>query len=208
MKNLSLLMTIAIIVIAMSSFAQETDTFTDSRDGKIYKIVKIGTQIWMAENLAYRVRSGCWVYDNKQNNVTTYGYLYNWETAKKVCPSGWHLPSKAEWTTQIDYLGGLSIAETKMKSTSGWEENCNGTNESGFAGFPGGCRDDNKAFDEIGQIGYWWSSTELKISEVPSDWRGVIGDQNAWYRSLHSVGLSLWGNIDRHSGFSVRCLRD
>ena len=78
------------------------DIFTDSRDKHVYKWVKIGTQTWMAENLAYKADRGCWAYNNKKSNVKTYGYLYNWETAKKVCPSGWHLPTDTEWTTMIN----------------------------------------------------------------------------------------------------------
>ncbi|MCX6239245.1 MAG: hypothetical protein NTY07_17080 [Bacteroidia bacterium] len=99
MKNKSLLMTIAILIIAISSAAQKTSTFTDTRDGKTYKTVKIGTQTWMAENLAYKAESECWAYNNDTSNVKTYGYLYEWGVAKNVCPSGWHLPSSDDTST-------------------------------------------------------------------------------------------------------------
>ena len=80
-------------------------TFTDSRDGNTYKWIEIGNQIWMAENLNFHANSGCWVYDNNPENADTYGRLYNWETARNVCPDGWHLPSDNEWKELEVYLG-------------------------------------------------------------------------------------------------------
>jgi len=199
MKNKSRLMILAILVIAMSSVAQVTGSFTDSRDGKMYKTVKIGSQTWMAENLAYKASSGCWAYDNNPSNVKTYGYLYNWETAKKICPSGWHLSTDAEWTTLTSYLGSGSVAGGKLKETGNthWQSpNKGATNETGFTALAGGDRYVNGAFDFIGHYGYWWSSTECGI-------------EDAWYRGM-SYNYSDVGRSDgsKTSGFSVRCIRD
>jgi hypothetical protein len=73
--------------------------FTDQRDGKVYQIVTIGNQEWMAENLVYSPTSGnYWAYDNNRENIAICGYLYDWQTAQNVCPAGWHLPSNEEWT--------------------------------------------------------------------------------------------------------------
>jgi len=94
----------------------KTGTFTDARDNHAYKWVRIGDQVWMAENLAYKPSSGnYWAYNNDQNNIAIYGYLYDWKTACNVCPSGWHLPSDAEWTKLRDYLGGYETAGGKLK---------------------------------------------------------------------------------------------
>jgi uncharacterized protein (TIGR02145 family) len=105
MKTKSLLITFAILIIALNSLAQLSGTITDSRDNKVYKTIKIGTQTWMAENLAYQASDGGWMYKDQSN--LAYGYLYTWETAKNSCPLGWHLPSKAEWEILATYLGGI-----------------------------------------------------------------------------------------------------
>ena len=94
---------------------KETGTFVDSRDGKTYKTTKIGTQWWMAENLAYNVGDGCWAYNNDESNVATYGRLYIWEAAQAACPSGWHLPSENEWK-QLEMAIGMSQSETDKRS--------------------------------------------------------------------------------------------
>ena len=91
---------------------KEENIIVDSRDGKEYKTVKIGEQVWMAENLAYKPSSGnYWAYDNDYTNVVKYGYLYDLEIAKEVCPTGWHLPSDNEWSVLIEYLGGGDILQ-------------------------------------------------------------------------------------------------
>lgn len=196
MKNKSLLTIMAVLIIALNSVAQETGTFTDSRDGKTYKTVVIGTQTWMAENLAYKESSGCWAYENSQDNVKTYGYLYNWETAKKVCPSGWHLPSDSEWTTMTDFLGGMDNAGGKLKSITGWDKpNKRASNKSGFTALPGGTRGSYGKFSSLGSYGGWWSSTEE--------------NDEVWSRHMTYIDRSVSKSIDqKNSGFSVRCVKD
>ncbi|OQY03821.1 MAG: hypothetical protein B6I20_04280 [Bacteroidetes bacterium 4572_117] len=116
---------------------------TDSRDGKQYKTVEIGNQVWMAENLAYKASSGCWAYDNDQSNVTKYGYLYNWQTAKTVCPTGWHLPTKSEFETLLNNYGNGNDNEED------WKANYTALipgGESGFSASFGGWRYGNGKF--------------------------------------------------------------
>jgi len=119
-----------------TSYAERdiTGTFVDSRDGKTYKTVKIGTQTWMAENLNYSA-SGSKYYKNYAENSDIYGRLYNWSQALEACPVGWHLPSDAEWKVLVKYVG--KKAGKKLKSTSGWKggwiKNGNGTDEYGFS---------------------------------------------------------------------------
>jgi uncharacterized protein (TIGR02145 family) len=175
--------------------AQQTESFKDPRDGNIYKTIKIGNQLWMAENLAFEPSSGnYWVYENNIDNVPQYGYLYNWETARKVCPAGWHLPSDEEWTELANFLG--KDAGAKMKSTSGWDEDGNGTNESGFSGLPGGYRASDGTSFYILLTGCWWSTME---DNTDFDWGRLLG---------YSSGFLSQLDFRKESGLSVRCLRD
>jgi uncharacterized protein (TIGR02145 family) len=187
-----------------------------------FNSVKIGNQIWMTENLnVERFRNGdpipqaktneewdraganeqpAWCYyDNDPKNGAKYGKLYNWyavNDSRGLAPTGWHIPSDAEWTQITDFLGGVSVAGTKMKSNSGWSQNGNGTNESGFLGLPGGSRYYFDNFLYMGYNGNWWSSTEH-------------GTNYARYRYLSYGFDGVDGDYyDKVDGFSVRCLRD
>jgi len=251
------------------------------------KSVKIGTQVWMTKNLDVSVfRNGDtipeaktnieWIkagdnqqpawcyYDNDPANGAKYGKLYNWyavNDSRGLAPTGWHVPSDAEWTQLKDFLGGIEVAGTKMKSKpiyvtkiryveeGGYDDtkwvpckNCSywsekqkannpctvcrnqrgkiiktgkyipktkrkvedkinigfdGTNESSFSGLPGGSRSYPGTFVDIGEDGYWWSSTEY-------------GRGSAWERDLNEYndGLSSRSHTTKEYGFSVRCLRD
>ena len=187
-------------------------SFTDPRDGKTYKTVKIGNQVWMAENLNYYTNSGSYCYDDKISNCEKYGRLYDWKTAKKVCPAGWHLPSDDEWK-ELEMALGMSQAEadnTAYRGTNegsklagnaslwadGLLENDAEFGTSGFTALPGGGRYVDGDFYGIGSYGDWWSATE--------------GDANyAWSRGLGYFDSNVnRGDCYKDLGFSVRCLRD
>jgi uncharacterized protein (TIGR02145 family) len=198
---------------------KDNGTVTDI-DGNVYKTVKIGTQVWMKENLKVsryqngdqiptnlsdneweKTTSGAFaIYNNDAANNTTYGKLYNWYAVvdgRNVCPVGWHVPSDQEWTTLENYLGGEIVAGGKMKAKTGWKPpNTGATNESGFSGLPGGGRNYDGTYDDIDFYGFWWSSTEYSTS-------------NAWFRYLYyDNGSSIRNFNGKQNGFSVRCLRD
>ena len=189
---------------------------------EVFPEVSIGTQVWMAKNLdistfrngdlipqaktaeewkkAGETQQPAWCYyDNDPANGQKYGKLYNWyavNDARGLAPQGYHIPTKAEWTTLTAYLGGEEVAGTKMKSTSGWNENGNGSNESGFNGLPGGHRSKSGTFYAIGEDGYWWSSIEANTSD-------------AWSHYLDYDAGNVYGVTNsKGGGFYVRCLRD
>ncbi|NCA78412.1 MAG: hypothetical protein EOM90_18940 [Alphaproteobacteria bacterium] len=169
-------------------------TITDSRDGQVYPTVQIGGQCWLQKNMNYSTGNS-WCYDNDTSNCNTYGRLYDWQTALGACPSGWHLPSDAEWTALTTFLGGESVAGGKMKEagTTHWASpNTGATNSSGFTALPGG----NRFGSGLTFTALFWSSTELSSSYV-------------WGRSLYYK----FESVDRPSGhksigFSARCVQD
>jgi uncharacterized protein (TIGR02145 family) len=199
-----------------------SETVTDV-DGNVYRTVTIGSRVWMAENLkATHYRNGdsiphvtdsaLWVgrttgaycdYNNSVANVATYGRLYNWFAvgdSRNIAPTGWHVPTDAEWQTLSDSLGGSGVAGGKMKEagTTHWiAPNTGATNESGFSALPGGYRYNgfNGSFS-MGYGAYFWSSTGINSSY-------------AWSRHLYYDGSGFGHSSDvKGSGFSVRCVKD
>ena len=109
----------AVLFIGMS-FAAPQSTMKDSRDGQTYKTVKIGKQVWMAENMNYDIKHS-YCYDNNPENCEKYGRLYTWAAANYVCPEGWHLPTKEEFEILMSNVGEIETAGKMLKSKQGWE---------------------------------------------------------------------------------------
>jgi len=171
----------------------------DNRDGKKYKTVVIGKQTWMAENLNYNA-SGSKCYDNKPSRCDTYGRLYNWETAKKSCPKGWHLPSTAEWKSLTAAVGGEKTGGKFLKATSGWSDkdyNGSGNNMLGFEALSGGSgvhlEYSQPNFKDAGYYGRWWLESN--------------GNGASWSMFFLNDVIS-YGSYYRHDLFSVRCVKD
>ena len=162
-----------------------------------FRTVVIGTQTWMAENLNCDVvgnfGSHVKCYNDDPANCTKYGRLYEWGDAMKACPSGWHLPSDAEWTTLKNYAGS-STAGTKLKATSGWNDvngvSGNGRDEYGVSALPGGYYGTGRFYD-VGTVGRWWSATQTSY-DMAYYWNmgylgGMGGSQNSNTSYLYSV---------------------
>ena len=192
-------------------------------NGYTYSSIVLGNgQEWMAENLKTTVyangdpipnvtdsaqwittTSGAWVNYNNDNQLdNVYGKLYNWYTVddtRNVCPNGWHVPANTDWEILVNYLGGASLAGGKMKSTGTqfWQSpNTNATNSIGFSGLPGGYRPISDQYTYIGNYCFWWSSSMYDLT-------------TSWGRDLYYLNGNLATNgLDKHSGLSVRCLKN
>jgi uncharacterized protein (TIGR02145 family) len=178
------------------------DGFSSSSDGsnnggggscdiKDYRTVTIGDQTWMAENLNCNL-SGSKCFNNTAYYCNKYGRLYDRETARVACPSGWHLPSDGEWEMLMYYVendkGCSSCAAKYLKATSSWNSGGNGTDDYGFSALPGGNGSSNGYYDD-GRSGYWWSSGEIFTRNMYYDY---------WF-----LGYGRYGDLN-----SVRCLQD
>ena len=184
-------------LVSQSYFSQQYQSFRDERDGNSYKTIQIGNKIWMAENLRYQSpNSSYFAYNNEESNVPKFGYLYDWTTACKVCPSGWRLPSNAEWTELSNVLG--ANYKTKMMKPSAWSAEEGANNESGFSGLPGGMRDHVGNYRAMGTGAYFWSSS---LSHQVYSFARELGSKAGNYAS------SEFGT-HQGMGLSVRCIKD
>ena len=210
-----------------------TITVTDA-DGNVYHTITIGTQVWMVENLkttkyndgtaiplvtdntAWAAMStpACCFYNNDVTTYkNTYGALYNWHAVNtgKLAPTGWHVPTDAEWTTLENYvsanLGTSGSVAKALAATIKWNDSTfpgaigydlTKNNSSGFSALPGGWRVIGGGFGNLSLNGFWWSST------------GYDTD-SAWIRYMEydytNGGLNRYGNYGQ-DGYSVRCVRD
>lgn len=199
------------------------DNFTDPRNNKVYATVLIGTQCWMAQNLnvGNRIDGSSdqadnstlekYCYNDSEGNCDVYGGLYQWNEMMQysttpgvqgICPTGWHLPTDAEWSVLATYLGGESVAGSKMKETgtTHWAPpNNDATNSSGFTALAGGLRATEGTFGWFRELlidGNWWSSSEQNPS-------------NSWFWSASYNYAPVFRNpFPKGFGFSVRCIRN
>jgi len=200
-----------------------TSSFTDSRDGKTYKTTKVGNnEEWMAENLKHET-AGSWCYgqggsaydkngtwrtlspDEINAYCAEYGRLYNWETAKTACPSGWRLPSRGEWDDLIEAAGGKGVADKKLKAKSGWNRGGNGSDDFEFSALPGGYRYYDGDFYGASNYGYWWTATEDDENHA------YYRDMNHYYVNVFeycNVDYVLKGYCGKSYGYSVRCVKN
>jgi uncharacterized protein (TIGR02145 family) len=194
-------MVIAVIFIfAGNAMAQDKGTFTDPRDGHTYNWQKFGKQVWMTENLNYKTATGSWTYKNDTANGRFYGRLYDWNTALKACPKGWHLPTDLEWGTFMTSLGGDDIAAVKLEKIDSAYISTSpkvADNFKNFITLMGGVKHDT-TFAGVGQWGGFWSAT------APAK------DKDEAVNFLFAHGAKGVGKStnSKGAGFSVRCVRN
>jgi len=205
MKNRVLIISLLVIIVATVSFKvyKNCVTMKDPRDGKIYKVVKIGKQTWMAQNLNFETKDS-YCYSDAPFNCEKFGRLYTWDAAMTACPPDWHLPSMAEYDMLFrtvfgkkSTFGGEEDEKTEMiRSTSGWWHGGNGTDSFGFSAMPAGHRNRTGNYDYRGKVAFFWS---------------FLDDECACERYIffsYDVEFSKITKFGKDEAFSVRCVKD
>lgn len=206
-----------------STMSFKTKSIVTDKDGNVYKTVTIGSQEWLAENLkTTKLNDGtpiqqvtslynwyecttpayCWYENNIQEYATTYGALYNWYTVNtnKLCPEGWHVPSRGDWSVLFNYLGGENVAGARLKE-SGFDHwdypNLGATNDVQFTALPGGYRDVYWIdFTGLGWLCQFWSST-------------TKGDSVYYTYGMRETEAYVFSReVEDNAGHSVRCVKD
>jgi len=199
--KLAILLGICLLAITNSTKAQTTGTFTDPRDGQVYKTITVedplkGTSVtWLAQNLNYQV-SGAKPYDNDESYRKNLGLLYTAEQARQACPPGWHIPSKTEFESLLK-----ENTTEALKSTKGWSNNGNGTNASGFNAFPAGYiyMNPGSISQRLGEIAYFWTTTNMY-----SDIYNVTAPAHFYLNIRGGASFSSGGDYY----VSVRCIKN
>ena len=195
-------------------------------ENEAFQSIKIGNQVWMKQNLnVSNYNNGDYIreaknkdewmqirkdkipaycsYEFNSKNDLKYGKLYNWyaiHNLRDIAPKGWHIPNNVEWETLINYLGGSEIAGLKLKTKSGWNNKGNGNDLSGFTALPAGCIGSSDLFYNIGNNGFWWSTTNQS-----NDYRYIL----ASYVMLGNQDTKVSFNTAEPSqGFSIRCIKN
>lgn len=188
-----ILSTFILLLFFHSSFGQ--GNFTDKRDGNIYKTITIAGVTWMAENLKFNAKDGAHSFDNNSDNAAGYGILYDWKTAMKVCPGGWHLPSGSEFQTLANhYDQGDTWKKVPTDSTS-------------FGIQFGGMQDFEGTFSEMDESCYYWTSTEYDKSHAEYFSYLIINEMTVIDISRKEDIADINGT-EKSNKYSVRCKRD
>jgi len=170
------------------------EKFTDKRDGNIYRTITIAGVTWMAENLKFKPKSGAFYFDNDSNNVPGYGILYEWETARNICPAGWHLPSGADYQTLAN----------NFEQKNNWGRIASDPTSFGIQ--LGGMQDYEGTFSEMDESGYYWTSTEYDKTNAEY-FSYLLIDEKPVIDISRKEDITDIHGTEKSNKYSVRCIK-
>ena len=177
-------------------YPAEKGSLLDSRDGRSYETVQIGSQVWMAENLNYKMEKS-YCPGNNDKKCNEYGRLYTWDAAKAACPVDWHVPTEEEWSSLILSVGGWGLVGRVLKSRKGWNSYGNGMDSVGFKALPAGYMNDmNLSFE--GYMAWFWTSS---IHQDNANWKLGVS------LSFDNEKAQLQTN-NNEDALSIRCVKN
>ncbi len=195
-----------------NSCSNADEPLTDPRDGKVYKTVKIGNQVWMAENLNYDVE-GSWTNDSLDKDGSIYGRFYTFGRAKKACPDGWHLPTFDEIDELRENTGGVGLAGKNLKATSGWDKDEEGKDGNGTDKYCFGIKASGKSQNKedgvygVGKYAQLWTSTTFIRPEYDSYGNRIDRGSKVYYFSFTSSDSVYIESYDTTPAWNIRCLK-
>lgn len=198
--------------VKSNSCSNADEPLTDPRDGKVYKTVKIGNQVWMAENLNYDVE-GSWTNDSLDKDGSIYGRFYTFGRAKKACPDGWHLPTFDEIDELRENTGGVGLAGKNLKATSGWDKDEEGKDGNGTDKYCFGIKASGKSQNKedgvygVGKYAQLWTSTTFIRPEYDSYGNRIDRGSKVYYFSFTSSDSVYIESYDTTPAWNIRCLK-
>lgn len=198
--------------VKSNSCSNADEPLTDPRDGKVYKTVKIGNQVWMAENLNYDVE-GSWTNDSLDKDGSIYGRFYTFGRARKACPDGWHLPTFDEIDELRENTGGVGLAGKNLKATSGWDKDEEGKDGNGTDKYCFGIKASGKSQNKedgvygVGKYAQLWTSTTFIRPEYDSYGNRIDRGSKVYYFSFTSSDSVYIESYDTTPAWNIRCLK-
>jgi uncharacterized protein (TIGR02145 family) len=183
------------LLVTLFAGLSAQEKFTDKRDGNVYRTINIAGVTWMAENLKFKSKSGAFYFDNDSNNVPGYGVLYEWETAKNICPAGWRLPAGADYQLLANHF--------EQKNTWGRVA----SDPTSFGIQLGGMQDYEGTFSEMDESGYYWTSTEYDKNNAEYFSYLLIDDKPVIDISRKEDIADIHGT-EKSNKYSVRCIKN
>jgi uncharacterized protein (TIGR02145 family) len=191
MKKIILVLFFSGLLISLSG----QEKFTDSRDGNVYKTITVQGVTWMAENLRFKAKEGAYSFDKDPKNVPIYGVLYDWKTALKVCPDGWHLPSGAEFQILANY----------NDQKDSWK--LQASEPTSFGIQLAGMQDYEGTFSEMDESAYFWTSNEYDKENAEYFSYLMIVEHPVADLSRKADIADIHGT-EKTNKYSVRCVKN
>jgi uncharacterized protein (TIGR02145 family) len=195
MLRVSILFSLILLFVLPTYAVKPSNSYKDPRDKQKYRTIKVGSRLWLADNLNYKM-DGSFCYKDDESQCMAYGRLYTWDAAVNACPQGFHLPTDDDFQSLWQAAGAAFTAAYLLKAAYGWSGETNGSDTLKFSAMPAGNRFDDETYGNLSKFAFFWSSEASKEKQ----------NARVWYMTSKSMAFSFM-NKPKIFGFSVRCVQ-
>jgi uncharacterized protein (TIGR02145 family) len=195
MLRISILFSLILLFVLPTYAVKPSNSYKDPRDKQKYRTIKVGSRLWLADNLNYKM-DGSFCYKDDESQCMAYGRLYTWDAAVNACPQGFHLPTDDDFQSLWQAAGADFNAAYLLKAAYGWSGETNGSDTLKFSAMPAGNRFDDETYGNLSKFAFFWSSEASKEKQ----------NARVWYMTSKSMAFSFM-NKPKIFGFSVRCVQ-